>query len=123
MPATGQHGGAHAEGLVATVDPYVYIEHAVPGYTRYQQVDEAGKVVRRWEVAGTCDRRGDCLVGAVVEAPDGTPVQLASTAHIAQLANRWGRARIDTELDVPVTPEFDTCCGADRFTYTELPVG
>ena len=31
-----------------------------------------------------------------------------------------GRERIDSELDVPVTPEFDTCCGADIFTYVEL---
>lgn len=99
-------------GLAPTADPAVYIEEARPGYTRYRRTTDG----RRWEVHGTCDRRGDCLVGAVLA--DGT--QVRDHGHLAQLVRTHG-ARVDSVLDVPVTPEFRTCCGADRFTYTELP--
>lgn len=76
-----------------TVDPTVFIEEKRPGYVRYRNADG-----RRWEVHGTCDQRGDCLVGAV-DPVLGPP---------------------DARLDVPVTPEFDTCCGAEIFRYVEL---
>jgi hypothetical protein len=91
--------------------PHVWIEEARPGYTRYRRTTDG----RRWEVHGTCDRRGDCLVGAVIGG-----VQVRDHAHLAQLA-RAAPGRVDSELDVPVTPEFRACCGADLFTYTELP--
>lgn len=100
-----------------TADPVVYIEEARPGYTRYVRTTDG----RRWEVHGTCDRRGDCLVGAVLQGPLGELVQVADKAHLHRLALAWGRARVDSVLDVPVTPEFRTCCGASRFTYVELP--
>jgi hypothetical protein len=103
----------------ATADPYVVIEQTRRGYTRYRNTLTG----RRWEVRGTCDRRGDCLVGAVIQPPQGAPVLVRDKAHIAQLRTQLGTTRIDTELDVPITPEFSTCCGADRFTYVELTPG
>lgn len=101
-----------------TADPYVLIEERREGYVRYRMLDpETRKVVRRWEVHGTCDRRGDCLIGAVIDG-----VEVRDHAHLARLVRAKGRARIDSEMDVPVTPEFDTCCGADLFSYVELEV-
>lgn len=110
-------------GQTPTADPSVFVEETRHAYTRYRQIDpeRPDVVVRRWEVHGTCDRRGDCLIGAVVETPDG-PTVVRSKRHLARLVKAAGRDRIDSELDVPVTPEFDTCCGADRFSYVELPV-
>lgn len=95
---------------IPTADPNIVIEEQRPGYVRYRN-DEG----RRWEVHGTCDRRGDCLIGAVI---DGETVR--SKRHLAGMVKRKGKERIDSEMDVPVTPEFNTCCGADRFTYVEL---
>lgn len=66
-----------------TADPHVVIEAQHVGYVRYRRDDG-----RRWEVNGTCDGRGDCLVGAV------DPLM----------------GRPDERLDVPVTPEFTGCC-------------
>lgn len=112
-----------AGGLKPTADPYVFIEEQRPvdapagkaEYIRYRRVSDG----RRWEVHGTCDRRGDCLVGVVIEGEI-----VASKAHLGRLRKRLGRERIDSEMDVPVTPEFLSCCGADRFTYVELdPMG
>lgn len=85
-----------------------WIEEQRPGYVRYRRVDG-----RRWEVHGTCDRRGDCLVGAVLD--DGSLV----TREMVD-AMRGTSERLISDLDVPVTPEFDTCCGTDLFTYVEL---
>lgn len=69
--------------LIPTADPHVSIEEQRAGYIRYRADDG-----RRWEVVGTCDLRGDCLVGAVdplLGPPEG-------------------------RLDVPVTPDFTGCC-------------
>jgi hypothetical protein len=52
----------------------------------------------------------------VIDTPDG-PVQIRDHAHLAELRARLGRERIDSELDVPVTPEFRGCC---PFRYVEL---
>lgn len=109
MTKTGQLG-ATIEKLVKTCDPHVWIEESRPGYTRYRNSDG-----RRWEVHGTCDRRGDCLIGAVI---DGEEVR--NHAHLARIQKKKGNSRVDSDLDVPVTPEFDTCCGKDLFTYVEL---
>jgi hypothetical protein len=94
-----------------TADPHVFIEEQRPGFVRYQRTTDG----RRWEVHGVCDRRGDCLIGAVVEGE-----VIRDHAHLEDLKQRLGRERIDSELDVPVTPEFDSCCGADLFRYVEL---
>jgi hypothetical protein len=89
-----------------TADPYVRIEERRPGYVRYRQVDpETRRVVRRWEVHGVCDRRGDCLVGAVVGG-----VEIVDLAHLRRLTRRLGRDRVDSALDVPVAPGFRGCC-------------
>jgi hypothetical protein len=96
--------------LQPTADPTVFIEEQREGYVRYRNTDG-----RRWEVHGTCDRRGDCLIGAVIDG-----VEIRDHAHLKEIADKKSPARIDSELDVPVTPEFNTCCGADRFTYVEL---
>jgi hypothetical protein len=87
-----------------TADRSVCIEARAPGYVRYRAVDG-----RRWEVRGTCIRLGHCLVGAVVRTPGGL-VQVASLAHLAQLQQQLGVARIDSPLDVPVAPGFTGCC-------------
>lgn len=96
--------------LVPTADPDVWIEEQRVGYVRYRRTTDG----RRWAVHGSCDRRGDCLIGANIGG-----VHVRDHAHLAQLAKATP-GRIDSELDVPVTPEFDTCCGADIFRYEEL---
>lgn len=92
-----------------TADPHVFIEARGEGWIRYRNVEG-----RRWEVHGTCDRRGDCLIGSVI---DGETIR--DHEHLTAIAARKP-GRIDSELDVPVTPEFITCCGARRFHYVEL---
>lgn len=90
--------------MIPTSDPNVVIEERREGYTRYRNTD--GK---RWEVHGVCDRRGDCLIGAVVSTPEGQ-VEIRDHGHLAELGERLGRERIDSELDVPVGPGFQGCC-------------
>lgn len=74
---------------------------------------------RRWEVTGQCDYRGDCIIGSVIDV-NGTPTVIVDHAHIAELTTLLGTTRLQSEMDVPVTPEFHTCCGSDIFTYNEL---
>jgi hypothetical protein len=105
-----------AASLVPTVDPFVYIEEQREGYVRYRQVIDR-KIVRRWEVHGTCDYRGDCLIGSVIDG-----VSIRDHAHLAAVAAAKAPHRVDTDFDVPVTPEFGTCCGLDLFAYVELAV-
>lgn len=90
--------------MIPTNDPDTMIEEQREGYVRYQHRDG-----RRWEVTGVCDRRGDCLVGAVIATPDGL-VQVRDRAHIAELKTLLGQERIDSELDVPVGSGFTGCC-------------
>lgn len=97
-------------GEQATADPLVVIEEQRPGYVRYRNAEG-----RRWEVYGTCDRRGDCLVGTIIEGE-----LVKDHAHLERIKRRVGKDRLVSEMDTPVTPEFDTCCGADLFTYVEL---
>lgn len=97
-----------------TSDPTVWIEEQRDGYVRYRNADG-----RRWEVHGVCDRRGDCLIGAVIEHPrlKGGQVVVEDHAHLGRLCRYLGRDRIDSEMDVPVTPEFQGCC---PFRFVEL---
>jgi hypothetical protein len=90
-----------------TADPHVLIEERREGYVRYRQDNG-----RRWEVHGVCDRRGDCLIGAVIN-----DVQVRDHEHLAEMVRECGNARLDSELDVPVTPEFTGCC---PFRFHEL---
>lgn len=98
------------EGLTPTADPSTFIEEQRPGYVRYRNTDG-----RRWEVHGTCDYRGDCLIGTWVEGE-----LVRDHKHLEEIKRRTGKERLQSLMDVPVTPEFDTCCGAERFTYREL---
>lgn len=82
-----------------TADPAVVIEARGDGWVRYQSADG-----RRWEVHGQCDRRGDCLIGAVV---DGRTLTRQDVDRM-----RLTGERPDSLLDVPVTPEFAECCAA-----------
>lgn len=91
-----------------TNDPTVFIEETRLGYVRYRRTDG-----RRWIVRGLCDRRGDCLIGAFIEGFG----LIESHDDIERAKRILGRERIDSELDVPVTPEFKNCC---PFTFTEL---
>lgn len=89
-----------------TADPSVSIEARGPGWIRYR--NDAG---RRWEVHGACDRRGHCLIGSVIDG-----VLVRDLEHLSEVAaNKPGR--VDSEFDVPVTPEFKDCC---PFVYVEL---
>lgn len=99
--------------MVETADPFVFIEEQRPGYVVYYRSTDGA----RWSVSGTCDRRGDCLVGSVI---DGFGL-IESKADIGRAQRKLSKQRIDSELDVPVTPGFDTCCGRDRFEYAWLP--
>jgi hypothetical protein len=103
------------DDLEPTADPTVRIEWKEPGYVVYRNIEG-----RRWSVRGECDRRGDCLIGAIIDTPKGSVI-VRSKRHIRELKRELGRERIDSEMDVPVTPEFKECCGADRFHYVELP--
>jgi len=97
--------------MLPTADPDTWIEERRNGYVRYRRRDG-----RRWEVWGVCYRWGLCLIGAVISTPDG-PIQIRDSQHLEELKHLLGRERIDSELDVPVTPEFRDCC---PFTYVEL---
>lgn len=89
------------QGLLPTSDPSVFIEEQREGYVRYQSTDG-----RRWEVHGTCDRRGDCLIGAVIDGYG----QIESHDDIEDAKRVLGRERLDSEMDVPVAPGFRACC-------------
>ena len=89
-------------GLEATVDPQVFIEEQSEGYVRYQNP----VTKKRWEVFGTCDKRGNCLVGATI---DGEFIETLERAHELAIAYCGD--------DCPVTPAFKGCC---PFTYNEL---
>lgn len=57
-------------------------------------------------------------MGALV---DGEMVR--DVLHLAEIAERKP-GRVDSELDVPVTPEFRSCCGSPlngTFKFVELP--
>lgn len=84
-----------------TAVPGVVIEERRPGYVRYRCETDG----RCWEVRGVCDRRGDCLVGAVI---DGEVVR--DHAHLSEIAARKAPHRVDFDLDVPVLPGFSSCC-------------
>jgi hypothetical protein len=84
-----------------TADPYVVIEEQSPGYIRYRNT----LTNERWEMYGTCDRRGDCLIGSII---DGETVR--DHDHLAEMVRVRGKERIDSELDVPITPGFKDCC-------------
>jgi hypothetical protein len=94
-----------------TQDPAVVIEACEPGWGRYRNTLTG----RCWEVHGTCDNRGDCLIGAVIDVR-GEQVQVRDHGHLAELRARLG-PRLGHDLDSPVTPEFTGCC---PFTYREL---
>lgn len=95
-----------------TADPLISIEEQRAGFVVYRHADG-----RRWSVEGVCDRRGDCLIGAVIVTDSGEVV-VRDHDHLAALVRSLGRERIDSHLDVPVGPGFDGCC---PFTITELP--
>ena len=92
------------EDLAPTADATVRIEEQSEGYIRYRANDG-----HRWEVRGVCDRRGFCLIGAVIQTPNG-PFQIESLEDIEFLRVELGRDRIDSEMDVPVGPGFEGCC-------------
>lgn len=106
---------ATARIATPTFDPCVFIESESPGYIRYWRSTD----LRRWEVHGACKNRGYCIIGA--NLPDGTqPTTLQAVLDWFK-ANPQGEANI---LDVPVTPEFDTCCAASGdLTFVELAPG
>jgi hypothetical protein len=81
----------HADGVIPTADPYVWIEERRPGYVRYSDGD------REWEVIGTCAWTdpmtwGPCGEGAAEPSP-GSP---------------------EGRLDVPVAPGFQCSLCVDK---------
>jgi hypothetical protein len=91
------------DNLIETVDPGVFIEEQYDGYVRYRNVQTGA----RWEVHGSCNKCGECLVGAVIDG-----VQVTSLEEARILAEGY------TGKDVPVTPAFIKVC--DVFTYNVL---
>lgn len=83
-----------ADFLLPTTDPNVFIEEQADNYIRYCNSNG-----QRWEIFGTCDKRGNCLVGAVIDGE-----------VIATLEDARKLAKSYTGLDVPVTPNFKGCC-------------
>lgn len=51
--------------LIATCEPFVWLEEVREGYWRYVDATTG----QRWEVFGICDQRGDCWEGAVGPKP------------------------------------------------------
>lgn len=94
-----------------TTDPDVFIEKRTNEYVRYRRISDEC----RWEVHGKCDKRGDCLIGSVIDG-----IEIEDHEHLEELKQKLGQDRIDSELDVPITPEFKICCGSDIFKYIEL---
>jgi hypothetical protein len=78
-----------------TVDPDIGIEEQREGYILYRRFSTGD----RWEVQGVCDKRGNCLVGAVIEGETITTIERAR-----ELAEAY------TGPDVPVTEGFKGCC-------------
>lgn len=98
--------------MIATSDPFIFIEEQRDGYVRYQRADGV-----RWEVFGTCDMRGDCAIGAVIDTPDG-PVEIHDHKHLRSLAKALNRTRIQSELDVPIGPDATDCCASPDGPFT-----
>lgn len=100
--------------LEATYDPTVFIEEKREGYVRYRNLEG-----RRWEVWGSCDYRGDCLIGSVI---DGETVR--DHAHLEEIKRRLGVERLVSEMDVPVSEDFNSCCASDgTLIIKPLPPG
>lgn len=78
--------------MLPTVDPSVMIEEVRVGYVRYVSPSQ------RWEVHGTCNNCGDCLVGAVIDGEEVSTIERA-----AELAAAYAGP------DCPVTPLFHGC--------------
>jgi hypothetical protein len=81
--------------MTNTTDPDVVMEYKRGDYVRYRR-DSTGE---RWVVRGHCDKRGDCLVGAII---DGETIETIERAR--ELAEAY------TGPDVPVTPGLKGCC-------------
>ena len=77
-----------------TSDPDIVLEERRINYWRYRRNDGL-----HWEVRGHCDKRGNCLVGAVI---NGEYVDTLNRAHELALAYNGP--------DVPVGPGFKGCC-------------
>lgn len=90
--------------MMRTADPYILIEERREGYVRYRSTLDGS----RWEVEGTCDGRGDCLIGATVVL-DGEQVNIRDHDHLTELTGRYGW-HFDSPLDVPVALGFSDCC-------------
>lgn len=78
-----------------TADPDVVIEIRDGDSIIYRRTDGL-----RWRVTGKCDRRGDCLIGAVING-----VTIESKEQLRAMGDRP-----DSPLDVPVGPKFKGCC-------------
>ena len=94
--------------MTETCDPTTFIFDQGEGWKIYVEVD-GDSIVRKWKVTGTCDRRGDCWVGGIMNTPDG-PVLVESIEHYQELRAQIGDAWIDAQPDVPIAPGFDGCC-------------
>lgn len=88
-----------------TFDPDIGLEEQAVDYWRYFRFSNGD----RWEVFGHCDRRGFCLIGAVVETIRGLE-QIRDLDHLAAICNERNVSRPDSEFDVPVTLGFSGCC-------------
>jgi hypothetical protein len=80
-----------------TTVPDTVIEEQREGYVRYRRLSNG----ERWEVRGICDKRGYCLIGAVI---DGEVIETIERAR--ELAEAY------TGQDVPVYVGFEEagCC-------------
>lgn len=68
LPLVSFEGFGKTNALELTCDPYVFIEERRMGYISYREVKN-GKIIRRWEVTGTCNGCGKCWQGAVGDKP------------------------------------------------------
>ncbi len=87
----------------ATSDPNVVIEAAgkragVP-WVRYRRHDPSTGVTDRWEVRGTCDQRGWCIIGAAEIERFAWNAPVGTSGAVADL--EYG-----SRADIPVAPGF-----------------
>lgn len=83
-----------------TSDPEVIIEKREGESITYRRSDGV-----RWRVTGKCDRRGLCMIGAVLG-----DTQVESVEQLAHMCKVLGKERLDSDLDVPLGPGYDSNC-------------
>jgi hypothetical protein len=91
-----------------TADSEVFVIECDKNSLTYERSD--GHV---WKVTGKCDKRGLCMLGAVVLSPYGEEVLIEHVEQLNRLAREWnreGHIQTDEDLDVPISYNYNQSC-------------